>query len=212
MKSPDMQELRINMKNNLRVALIWFAVTLAVYALILWLLPNVQAWAISYGYHFVLLAFPLALLFVKWESVQSLGLVKGRWKFGLIASLATIAVIFVVYWLQNQQIVIPTLSHQLVSGISWAAVAEEISLRGYIQPKLETRIGKWPGLLITALLFSILHLPKIFISQLADPTLLIDAFILGIVFGFIRNKTNSIYYSILCHVCGNLIIFFLAGS
>jgi membrane protease YdiL (CAAX protease family) len=91
-------------------------------------------------------------------------------------------------------------------------MAEELSLRGYIQPKLEARCGKWPGLVLTALLFSVLHLPKIFLRQASPPVLLVVAFIFGIVFGFIRDKTNSIYYPVLCHGAINLIVFFTSGS
>jgi membrane protease YdiL (CAAX protease family) len=114
--------------------------------------------------------------------------------------------------MNNRQFVLPTLSHQLISVVSWVAVAEELTLRGYLQPKLEARCGKWPGLVLTAILFSVLHLPKIFLRQASAPILLVVAFVLGIVFGFIRDKTDSIYYPVFCHVTVNLIAYFTSGS
>jgi len=39
------------------------------------------------------------------------------------------------------------------------ALAEETLYRGFLQGRLEEWLGRWPGYLITALLFTVLHLP-----------------------------------------------------
>ena len=73
---------------------------------------------------------------------------------------------------------------------------------------MEVKTGKWVGLLITTLLFTSVHLPKIFILQEGSALSLIVIFILGAVFGIIRVKTGSVYYAILSHVGANLVSVF----
>lgn len=76
-----------------------------------------------------------------------------------------------------------------------AGICEEILFRGFMLRAYE-RFGMWPGIMITALLFSILHLN---IQNLLAP------FFLGIVLGFVVYKTNSIFAGILGHFINNAI-------
>jgi len=190
----------------LKIAIIFYIVTLGIYALILYLFPDLAIWIPSYVYHVVILGFPLALIIYRRESIQSLGLRWGKWKIGVPATLAVIVISFLVWWFLNRQFTAPTLNHILFSTIIWGPAAEEILFRGYLQPKLEADTGKWKGLVIASLLFGMAHLPRIFLRQAAPPTLVPEAFILGFVFGIIRDRTGSIYYLMLCHMAYNLIV------
>ena len=76
-----------------------------------------------------------------------------------------------------------------------AGICEEILFRGFILRAYE-KLGMWPGIIITALLFSILHLN---IQNILAP------FFLGIVLGFVVYKTNSIFAGIIGHFTNNAI-------
>jgi membrane protease YdiL (CAAX protease family) len=86
-----------------------------------------------------------------------------------------------------------------------APITEELFFRGYFQPELENRYGKWPGIIITAVLFMVVHLPKILLTTLASPVHLPALFIMGCIFGIIRNEGKSVYYPMLCHAGYNFI-------
>lgn len=76
-----------------------------------------------------------------------------------------------------------------------AGICEEILFRGFILRSYE-KLGMWKSIIITALLFSVLHLN---IQNIAAP------FFLGIVFGFAVYKTNSIYAGMLGHFINNAV-------
>lgn len=76
-----------------------------------------------------------------------------------------------------------------------AGICEEILFRGFILRAYE-KLGMWPAIIVTALLFSILHLN---IQNILAP------FFLGIILGFVVYKTNSIFAGILGHFINNAI-------
>jgi len=76
-----------------------------------------------------------------------------------------------------------------------AGICEEILFRGFIMRAYE-KLGMWPNIIVTALLFSILHLN---IQNIIAP------FFLGIILGFVVYKTNSIFAGILGHFINNAI-------
>lgn len=76
-----------------------------------------------------------------------------------------------------------------------AGICEELLFRGFMLRAYE-RLGMWPNIFVTALLFSILHLN---IQNLLAP------FFLGILLGFVVYKTNSIFAGILGHFINNAI-------
>ena len=76
-----------------------------------------------------------------------------------------------------------------------AGICEEILFRGFLLRAYEG-FGMRKGILVTAILFSILHLN---IQNLLAP------FFLGLVLGFVVYKTNSIFAGILGHFINNAI-------
>lgn len=79
-----------------------------------------------------------------------------------------------------------------------APILEEILFRGIILDGYLKRYKPWHGILISAFLFALIH------GNLAQG---VGAFMLGILFGWIYWKTNSIIPCIILHFINNLIAF-----
>lgn len=77
------------------------------------------------------------------------------------------------------------------------AITEELAFRGLIQHWLQTVVSPWRAILLTAALFSALHL-----SILSAPYL----FLLGLLLGWVKWKTGSLYPVILIHMVHNLVV------
>lgn len=71
-----------------------------------------------------------------------------------------------------------------------APLGEELLFRGYLLRVLGARYGVIPGLLVTSLLFALLHL---------NPASFFALFVLGAVFGILRVGTGSIWPSVVAH-------------
>lgn len=179
----------------MRKGLAWYTLCFAAYAVtmqgedvFLHLLPLAM-----------LLSFPLAVLAVKKGDAESLGLVKGQSRHGLPLALIMPALLILVLYLRG---VTPApleakimLAATLI--LSFGAVSEELFFRGYMQPKLQGRLGRHGGLLATAALFALAHLPKALSS---DPSFLLAGLALGLLFGLVRDVGESVYYPMICHV------------
>jgi len=74
------------------------------------------------------------------------------------------------------------------------AVTEEIAFRGVMNSALRNVLEPREAAIVTALLFAILHL-----SILSFPHLLV----MGLVLGYIRHRSGSLYPCILLHFCHN---------
>jgi membrane protease YdiL (CAAX protease family) len=76
----------------------------------------------------------------------------------------------------------------------YPAVFEEIAFRGIILGRLEASIGMTEAWLVQAAMFSVLHLmPIIFPSH----------FLMGLVFGWLRRKSGSLYPGMVAHAAWN---------
>ncbi len=83
------------------------------------------------------------------------------------------------------------------------AVSEEILFRGFTQKILVNRLGKWAGLLITSILFGLVHFSNIILA-------IIYATLFGFFAGLIYEKTKRIWGPILFHWITNSAIIFIA--
>ncbi|MFI5378139.1 MAG: CPBP family intramembrane glutamic endopeptidase [Tepidisphaerales bacterium] len=77
------------------------------------------------------------------------------------------------------------------------AVFEELAFRGVIQGSIEAVVGPWQGVLVSAAMFAIIHL-----SIPSLPHLLT----LGIVLGWLRMGSGSIYPGMIVHFLHNLLV------
>lgn len=79
-------------------------------------------------------------------------------------------------------------------------ICEEFCFRGYLYRSLETRLAEWQTVLVTGAIFGLFHLVAVdhlAVERLAPTTLL------GIVLGWIRLKTGSIWPGMCLHITHN---------
>jgi uncharacterized protein len=112
-------------------------------------------------------------------------------------------------------IIDPILSFFIFFGMSvvWFALAEEIGMRGYLQPHLMS-LGRTPALLVVGLVFATWHMPLIFLAAAAAnfPTgnlllffpLFYGTFVAAsFFFGYLRIYTGSIWPASIAHAVHN---------
>lgn len=87
-----------------------------------------------------------------------------------------------------------------ITLIILAPVAEEVLFRGYLYGKLRKIIPIWAAILITSLLFGMIH---------GQWNVGIDVFILSIVLCSLREVTGSIWAGILLHMMKNGLAFYI---
>lgn len=86
---------------------------------------------------------------------------------------------------------------------------EELLHRGVVYGRLRRMMGLWPAVLVSALVFAVLHF---------NIVQFIYAFLLGIVLALFVEKTGSIYVAVVAHIVANAIAVirtetgFLAGT
>jgi membrane protease YdiL (CAAX protease family) len=76
-------------------------------------------------------------------------------------------------------------------------ITEEIAFRGLIQHWLHTVLRPWRAILLASALFTALHL-----SILSAPYI----FLLGMLLGWVKWKSRSLYPSMLMHIAHNLVL------
>jgi len=77
------------------------------------------------------------------------------------------------------------------------AVTEEIAFRGLVQHWLQIAIAPWKGLVLAAAIFMALHF-----SVISAPYL----FLVGLLLGYVKQRTGSLYPSMLIHFLHNLVV------
>jgi membrane protease YdiL (CAAX protease family) len=73
-------------------------------------------------------------------------------------------------------------------------IAEETFFRGLMQTRFTARLGRWPGIVLTALLFGLIHLDRV-----QSPL----AFLLGLYLGWTAERLGGIRPSMLAHAVNN---------
>jgi membrane protease YdiL (CAAX protease family) len=86
---------------------------------------------------------------------------------------------------------------RVVSFAVFPAVIEEVAFRGLIQHWLQTALKPWRAIVLASFLFAILHF-----NVLSLPYL----FGVGMLLGWTKWKTNSLYPSMLIHFLHNLVV------
>jgi membrane protease YdiL (CAAX protease family) len=137
----------------------------------------------------------------------------------LLITVAASAVVWATplasFALPEDGIIDPILSFFIFFGMSvvWFALAEEIGMRGYLQPHLMS-LGRTPALLLVGLVFATWHLPLIFLAPAAAnfPTgnlllffpLFYGTFVAAsFFFGYLRIYTGSIWPASIAHAVHN---------
>ena len=73
-------------------------------------------------------------------------------------------------------------------------ISEELLFRGYILDSINRIHGKWPAILLSSLLFGLVHF---------DPYIIGMATIGGVIYGWIRIRAGSLIPGIVAHAMWN---------
>jgi len=150
------------------------------------------------------------------QSIKSVGITSenllGSLPAGLIGALPVIVIFIILAIIRGKQINYNIISifKVFLYHLFVIAFAEELAFRGFIQTRILTIIkNKWFGIIITALLFSLFHVPFRYfkLNSSFSPLnfiihrwfLLLYTFLFHIYFLFIYSKKNNIAASIVTH-------------
>ena len=96
-----------------------------------------------------------------------------------------------------------------ITLVIMAPLAEEILFRGYFLGRLSEKTGKWVAMLITALVFGLMHLPAFSETGIVlQWSAAIDTFAMGLVVGALRNLSGSIWAGVVLHALKNGVAFY----
>jgi uncharacterized protein len=151
----------------------------------------------------------LAMARICGETSASLYLRKGRLMLGLGVGAITAAVLFVLFLLQPAAKTIG--AARLMSLAPWIllfvvsnAFMEELLFRGLFLGRYEPLIGGWPAILSTGLAFTLAHMQVTYAPELL--VFLFVTFGFSIAWGWLMQKTGSVWGSVLFHAGADLLI------
>lgn len=106
---------------------------------------------------------------------------------------------------------LPMPSYEMIGRGAWmilslvvmAPVMEELLCRGVVLGSLRARYGVVPAWLLSALFFGVLHV---------QPLLVVNAFVLGLILGFIYIATDSIWAVMILHALNNAVAYLQLAS
>lgn len=128
---------------------------------------------------------------------------------GLVYGLASSAALGYFYPRSNSWLVLPrdhlAAAVLFVLAVFFAPVAEETYFRGWIFTSLRVHWGRWPAVIVSALLFALAHYESTHLYALA-------VFPLGLILAALRERTGSARTSMVFHAANNLIAFLSAGA
>jgi len=84
------------------------------------------------------------------------------------------------------------------------AFMEELLFRGLFVGRYEPLVGKWPALLATAIPFALAHMQVTYTAQVAGFVAFV--FVLGLMWGWLMQKSQSIWGSVLFHAGADVAI------
>jgi membrane protease YdiL (CAAX protease family) len=143
------------------------------------------------------------------EDLASLYIRKGRLILGLSVGLVTAAALLALTMLQPAVRALGT--PRLMSLAPWIllfvasnAFMEELLFRGLLLGRYEPLIGKWLAIVSTALAFSLAHMQVTYAPNLRG--FLLVTLGLSIAWGWLMQKTGSLWGSVLFHAGADLLI------
>ena len=143
------------------------------------------------------------------NSMASLYLKKGNIKYGMLIGLTSFVLLscLAVLMMSTQNIPLPRLL-ELSPVILFIALGdgfmEELLFRGLFLKRLQPFFGSTKANIFTALVFCLVHLQVTFTPSL--PAFLIVVFLLGILWGYIMQQTDSLFASALFHAGADVVI------
>ena len=101
----------------------------------------------------------------------------------------------------ENDVLVGTMSSDLLFFISvflliavFTPIVEELLFRGLVLDLLSENYGKWISILVSSVIFGFLHI---------HPVSIFNAFCGGMIYGYIRIRTGSLWPSIILHALWN---------
>ena len=104
--------------------------------------------------------------------------------------------------LSNSATVSGLLPLVLLSGVIIAPIAEEIVFRGYFYKAFRDRFKPWYAIVMSAALFSAIHL---------EPLAAVQLFVIGVVLAYMYEKTDNLMAPIALHMLNNAVAFLVVA-
>ncbi|WP_428670607.1 lysostaphin resistance A-like protein [Reyranella sp.] len=135
-------------------------------------------------------------------ALPALGLRPANWKYVVFGPLATLALSVAVSQLgiepQGMKKVIEFVPEQVIPSLLLLAVlapiVEELVFRGLIYGWIAGRWGTMAGFIVSSLAFAAAHF---------EPAHIVLVLPLGLLFGWMRRRTDSLLPSLVCHILNN---------
>ena len=151
----------------------------------------------------------LAVTKLSGQNLASLYIRKGRLMLGL--GLGLVAAAALTFLSLHQPAVTLLGAAKLISLAPWIALfvisnafMEELLFRGLFLGRYEPLIGKWLAILSTALAFTLAHMQVTYAPQMA--IFLLVTFVFSMAWGWLTQKTDSLWGSVLFHAGADLLI------
>ena len=94
-----------------------------------------------------------------------------------------------------------TLLILMLSVAVFTPIVEELVFRGFVLDVASETYGKWGAIFISAFLFSIIHIEAVSV---------VNAFFLGMIYGYVRIRTDSLWPTIFLHSIWNAHLYVIA--
>jgi membrane protease YdiL (CAAX protease family) len=103
---------------------------------------------------------------------------------------------------------------RLTAAVLWALVfsfangfLEELWLRAIFLKRLEPFLGLGGSILLTSIVFSVIHAGSTYLTPIAMPFMLANTFTLGLACGYLMMKSDSIWGPTLIHAAADFFLF-----
>jgi membrane protease YdiL (CAAX protease family) len=153
------------------------------------------------------------------ERFRALRLSSRNWKWALAGAILFVVILESALMVTFRLVSFPTqlfksqyaVLNTLPSGLGWcvvivsamaAGICEETGFRGYMQVPLEKRYGAVRAILVTSIVFTLLHLNKAW-----APAILPQIFLAGMLWGILAYRSGSLIPGIIAHVLADVINF-----
>jgi len=95
----------------------------------------------------------------------------------------------------------------IVVSIVFVGPAEELLFRGAVQGRLRASWGMWPAILAATALFGLVHAPAVSGGRAAVASAVVTATILGVLLGYLYERTDNVVVPAVVHGVNNAVIF-----
>jgi membrane protease YdiL (CAAX protease family) len=84
---------------------------------------------------------------------------------------------------------------------------EELWLRGIFLKRFEPFLGVNGSILLTSIVFSLMHVGAVYVNPVAIPIMLAYCLTMGLACGYLMMKTDNIWGAVLIHAAADLFLF-----